>query len=297
MDEESFLIEYIDNELPPEEKRKLSQRLKNEPELQQRLTELERTWSFLDLLETEPPSPQLTARTMKIVAVESRQIAAVPQKTREIFNRRFCIIVPLAAAFILSFGFGMHLSSKIDPFFYRAVQRLDMYLAIADDGPAFLQTLTEKRLFLPKNETVPNTTSDSADMPILDVQLKKYHGLSKERKENIRKLHIAIETAANCNELMLTLQNYYLWRKSLQEYEKTVLRKPAPIDEKIQTITAMKERLDFLPVVSEVLHISQESELAEILADLPLAEQVEVLNNPPELIINYLQSKHKMQNE
>jgi hypothetical protein len=293
--DESLLIEYLDGELPPEKCRQIDQRLQNEPALQKQLDVLAQTWHCLDLLEAESPSPQLTAKTMTL-AVCGDVFGQNTGSHTGAFVRCgivFSFSVTLIILLTVSFVCGIRLASGNDPFFYRAVQRLDMYLAVIDETPDFLQILTKKRLFLPERESLSHKQADEADTPILDSQLKKFSALSYQRKKQIRDMHITVESARNSSEVVLTLQNYYLWLKSLQSYEKTELRKPCPVDEKIKKIAELKERLDDSPVVSELLRFSQEAELAGTLTELTLQEKEELLNNPPELILNYLQQEHK----
>ena len=45
--DELFLIAYMDNELPPEQRRIFEKRLAQEPLLRQKLTEFEKTWDEL----------------------------------------------------------------------------------------------------------------------------------------------------------------------------------------------------------------------------------------------------------
>ncbi|MDR3181754.1 MAG: hypothetical protein LBT89_02355 [Planctomycetaceae bacterium] len=285
--DEELLIEYIDDELPPEKRQQLDERLQKEPPLRKQLETLEHTWNILDLLEPAVSPPQMTARTMNLIAG-----IAGNEKKRRLFLTPAMSAVVLSVLLAASFYCGTYLASRDDPFFYRAVQRLDMYLAVIDEDADFLQRLTERRLFLPETgtpDTVSRSASFDASAPLLDSQLKRFYALPSRRREQIRELHTAVELAADRSGLVLTLQNYYLWLKSLQSYEKTDLRKRMTAADKIPKIAALKERLDDMPVISQLLQFGQETELADALSALSLQEQEELLNKPPEQILNYLQ--------
>jgi hypothetical protein len=315
--DETLLTAYLDGELPPAERRRVEQRLTAEPELRQQLSLLDETWHYLDLLEKESPDAHQIETTLKMAAVSlSAAPLAVPTLNRKNKWRRATLCG--TAIFLFTFFLGMR-SAYEHPFFHRAVERLDMYLAILDDGSELLRQLAVQRVFLPPQTNKEPPIDPHAYEPpqhrgfwssypaafrpnesevkphqLFYKNIQKFHSLSWKKKKQIRSLHWDIESAPRRTELILTLQNYYLWRKSLQSYEKTELRRPKPLEEKVADIIELKKRLDkqlpdsSAPILSEIVAIEESESLAETLSELPIREKERLLNETPAQIINDL---------
>jgi len=318
--DEALLTAYLDGELTPQDRQHLEQRLANEPELRQRLALLEETWHCLDLLEPESVDAEQIETTLKIAAV-SVSVAPFASSTTNRFSRWGVVVLAGLALFIVTFQMGKQ-SPFDDPSFRQKVERLDMYLAISDDGIELLRLLAVERVFLPplpgdvpsiaphEYEPVPQGWMsnafahlsagyqrgfDDAELyQLLHRNIQTYRRLSKEKAEQIQKLHHDIETAPRRTELLLTLQNYYHWFKSLQPYEKIELRKPRLIAEKVAAIFALKTYLEHQPLdtqpsmPSEVVGIEESKRLAETLAELMPSRKERLLNDTPIQIINEL---------
>ncbi|MDR2704205.1 MAG: hypothetical protein LBC02_00350 [Planctomycetaceae bacterium] len=211
------------------------------------------------------------------------------------------------------------------------IERLDMYLAIIDnnDDSELLRLLAERRLFLPTlppdaEPINPNDYRPSSSVRILDSltvyhpsfaelkrrvkrienfdeslynrfynNCKKFQEFSWDKKQKLKELHENIEQSPRRYELFQTLQNYYNWRKSLQSYEKTDLRRPLPATERVEQIAELKNRLDAnqpetvtVPLLSEV-HKSN-ADLAKVLDSLSMQEKEILLNTTPTQIIGIL---------
>lgn len=316
--DEALLTAYLDGELSPQDRQSLEQRLANEPGLRQRLTVLEETWHYLDLLELECADVEKIETTLKIAAVSVAGKPFVPQKIRRWGTWGITALAGLAI-FLVTFNFGKR-SELDDPSFRRQIERLDMYLAIANDeeGLELLRYLAIQGVFLPPryedepppdpNDYLPGSrigsvfntegTSwndfDHGDHNQFYRNLQTYNSLSRDRKVQIRKLHQDIESALRGDELLLTLQNYYHWRKSLQSYERIALRQPKPPVEKAADIIELKTRLDrflsedALAIPSEIIGIEESERLSDTLKKLHFEEQSRLLNEEPILMINKL---------
>ncbi|GHT42387.1 hypothetical protein FACS189443_5350 [Planctomycetales bacterium] len=290
--DETILIEYLDDELPNESRQAVEERLKTEPELKRQLTELRQTREFLNLLDKEEALPDLVATTMRIVAVSQQQKQNWYRISRKYYP-------PLAAVLIVAAAFfaGTFFAPKDDPFFFSSIQRLDMYLAVLDEEQDFLWLLTERKLFLPDEpvEEPQNSQTPQSEFVWNDRfnnNLKRFWGSSPEKRKRVRVLHNKIELAQQRTELVLTLQNYYHWCKSLQSYEKAELRKRCSVSEKVEKIAALKTQLDSqisgTVLLSGLVDFAEEQRLAEKLKTLQMREKEQLLNEPPESIIERL---------
>jgi hypothetical protein len=324
--DEAVLIEYLDGELPPTDRQKIEKRLAEEPLLREQLKQFEESWQCLDLLVQEKPDQKLVETTLKFVCADLEgkvgdKESGVRKKYRcQKFFSSWKYPILYVVLFLIAFQSGRRLASNDDPFFYEAINRLDMYLAVIDEGTELLRLMTEKRLFLPPlpadaapidpNEYRPPQRIElwdilfhqpaTAENKFLDESfynrfynnLKRFRELSAEKKEKIRTIHNNIEFAPRRVELILTLQNYYLWRKSLQSYEKAELRRPCTVSEKLEQIVELKNRLaDQSPVshvVSEIPTAEEEKNLAAKLDQLSMQQKDQILGMSPEQVINFL---------
>jgi hypothetical protein len=235
----------------------------------------------------------------------------------------FCFAFHLGEGFAPDKNYWLRIASPI-------IDRLDMYLTVIDnDDPELLPLLAERRLFLPmlpdSAEPIdPNEYRPSSSVRILDSltvyhpsfaelkrrakrienldeslynrfynNSKKFQELSWDKKQKLKELHENIEQSPRSYELFQTLQNYYNWRKSLQSYEKTDLRRPLPAAERVEQIAALKSRLDAnqpetvtVPLLSEI-HKSN-ADLAKVLDSLSMQEKEILLNTTPTQIIGIL---------
>ena len=223
-----------------------------------------------------------------------------------------------------------------DPSFRQMMERLDMYLALMneDDGLELLRYLSAHRVFLPEthhgvplgatpvdiNEFRPNLRVQTASAfhdffrdvlshsavaewghweseQIVWRNIQTYQLLSSEQASQMLQIHRAIEGAPRRAELLLTLQNYYHWLKSLQAYERMTLRQPKPLEEKASDIIGLKTRLDYLQLghsafmPAEIVDMEESQRLAEVLSVMPFNERDRLLNGDPLLMINEIKQR------
>ena len=103
--DETLLTAYLDGELTPEERKCLEQRLADEPELRQRLTLLEETWYYLDLLEHESADSAGIEATLEIAAVSLSAIPFLPPAVSR-WIKRGTVALSGAVLFASSFYVG-----------------------------------------------------------------------------------------------------------------------------------------------------------------------------------------------
>jgi hypothetical protein len=268
-----------------------------------------------------------------VVFSEEQAVAKIQHQTKWWFSRTTVLLgILFVLLFGFAFHLGERLAPDKN-FWLRVaspiIDRLDMYLTVIEDDPELLQLLAERRLFLPPlpdgaKPIDPNKYRPSSSVRILDSltvyhpsftelkrrvkrienldeslynrfynNCKKFQELSWDKKQKLKNLHESIERSPHHYELFQTLQNYYNWRKSLQSYEKTDLRRPLPAAERIEQIAALKKRLDVnqpetvtVPLLSEILQLN--ADLAKVLDRLSMQEKEILLNTNPTQTIGIL---------
>jgi hypothetical protein len=282
--DETILIEYLDGELLPESRRVVEERLACEPELREKLAQLERDWDSLDLLERTTPNKKIVETTLETIIALVEKTEKTGVKKQFHFLRLSLFIFFAVLLFFFSFRFGERLVPD-DNFMLRVespiIERLDQYLMLLDDDPelSLLRLLAERRVFLPPTESNDKIDSSeflpSPQVRILDAfslypsfnelqrrayQLenldktlyrrfywnnKRFRQLSFDKRNTLRSIHEDIERAPRSRELYITLRNYYTWFKALQTYEKAALRRVnLTLEERVDQITALKKQLD-----------------------------------------------------
>jgi len=296
--DEALLTAYLDGELAPEERQRLEQRLAEEPLLRQHLALLEETWHCLELLEQESVDTENIETTLKIAAV-SMSMPLLSLKINRWIKWGLAALAGLALL-VVTFHFGNWTPLSASSF-RRMMERLDMYLVLADEenGLEFLQQLTEKRVFLPPSRTADSpigsrTLVEDAELfrLIFYRNRERFLELDWEKAEQIHHLHIAVEEGHP--ELLLTLQNYYYWHKSLQSYERAALSQSQPLAKKVPDIIELKALLDRLQpeyadlMFSEIVGLDKSNRLVETLATLSIWEKNNLLSEEPIVIIHKL---------
>ena len=260
------MIEYLDGELAPSDRRRLEDRLTTDPQLRESLQKLEESWRCLDLLETFVTDKEQVETTLEMVILDTEQAISLHAEARQ---RRFSwklIVRPLAL--VLLFGIGVFLGERLAPdknFFLRVaspiIERLDMYLLLYGQDEKLLPLLARQQVFLSAfpggsvpgdlKEYQPSPTTKMLDsftifpnfretrrridrINGLDDALfrqiyhnnERFNEFSMEKKHRLLAFHERIELSPRRYELLQTLQGYYNWRKSLQSYERAEIDQP-----------------------------------------------------------------------
>ncbi len=324
--DEALLSDYLDGELSVQERGDTEKRLENEPVLREMLAELEENWRMLDVLERETSDKNFVATTMKMVAVQTEEPAS-PKFYRFVRTKILLGGIAFMILFVGAFFAGSRVGDKSAALRTAApiLERLDLYLPLLEEDNELLPLLTERRLFLPPKEPQENSSRFKKDSVALFSEQKilhetleerlvrienlddalyarfydnfqKFQALSPAKQRRLLDLHRAIVAAPNWYEQMLTLQNYHQWRKSLQSYEKTELRKPLPANEKVTQIAELKRRLDANHASDVAPQMAKPEELTvkrygQTLEMMPDAQKVPLLGEAPERILRTLEEQ------
>lgn len=218
--EQGLLIAYLDGELSDPQRAELERRLAEDPELRQRLLELQQTWSLLDFLPQPETNPNLTQSTMELLA--HRQKRAY----------RFPLI--WALAFLLSGALGLgagHLAfsqARQQQLHELEVARfVDMYRNV--DSLEFLRQLEQSSLFAVEHSSSDDAPADEArttgaalltaplgqltadDKLQLQERLRRLRDLPEEERQRVTALHEQIKGQADRQQLRDVMQRYYSW--------------------------------------------------------------------------------------
>jgi hypothetical protein len=204
--------------------------------------------------------------------------------------------------FVVTFQIGK-LTPLEAPSFRRMIERLDMYLAIINEenGVEFLQQLAEKHVFLPLTDhpiTEKQCPQDDELYRLLfHRNLERLKAMTPNEVEHVVALHRAIEESPQRMELLLTLQNYSCWHRSLQSYDRLASSPPKPLEEKVADIIKLKtRRYEFQPedtdfMFSEIVGTATSKLLAETLAKQPPRQKDDLLNEEPIVLIYQLEQR------
>jgi anti-sigma factor RsiW len=144
------LMAYLDGELGDERRRYLDERISGNPELRQKVKELQQTWDLLDELPREPVGDDFTRITVEMVAVQAESEAQL-QVRRANWWRRTALLLGLAFSAVAGAAGFLWMRSQLAEPNRRLVddlpilQQLDAYQNA--ESIQFLQMLDREGLF------------------------------------------------------------------------------------------------------------------------------------------------------
>lgn len=156
--DELTLIAYLDGELEPDEKELLEQRLRNEPQLQKKLSELDQTWNVLNFLDSQPTESRLVCKTLQMIALQTQDALKKTTSSTKIrkptqkwiyFALLFLFVMGIGY-FSLNFFLNRNQQQTIDDLFL--IERLDQYMLLDEksesgiDEIEFLKKLYESKI-------------------------------------------------------------------------------------------------------------------------------------------------------
>ncbi len=260
------LVAYLDGELDEQRASEIEQRLRDEPELREKLAELQNTWDLLDTLPQGEARHSFTQTTLEFVFDDAKKEI---RRSRKGFSPAAIISIVSVLMLLIGGAIGFF---AID--YYRkqpireiiadldTIENVDQYLILKD--VEFLKLLNEESdLFVSdaEIESLDGETSEDSETlspqkvsftlregidyinSLDDSQLNELkrkqrlfsEQLSDEQKDHVRSIHQAIHSDPEHEQLMVTLQLYHEWIKSLKSSVRADLLELSP-EKRIETI-------------------------------------------------------------
>lgn len=147
---EAELVAYLDGELPPEQARRIEQRMAEDPVCRARVSELQRTWDLLDELPRATASTEFARSTIEMVAQRAEVGVRdnLPQKSPLQRLSWLGGIAGVTMAAVAGYLVGSSLWKSPDEQLLRdlpVIENVDRYLQAGD--VEFLRMLEREHLF------------------------------------------------------------------------------------------------------------------------------------------------------
>lgn len=249
------LVAYLDGELPPEECRRVEERLAKDADYRRQLRDLDRAWEALDVLPARQANDDFARTTMELVTVAARSDATAVTATAATARRRhktWFVAAALAGA-----ALGFVLASLVLP---------DRNQALLNDLPVIRRYETLGQIesvdFLRRlaDEVSPEQLSDEVaidneleqmasldarrawveglspeDKVILAAQVERFGKLDDDRKDALR----ALNQQASDADLEPMLLAYDHWLSRLTAGQREDLRQnflDRPVDQQVELV-------------------------------------------------------------
>ncbi len=266
------LTAYLDGELDQESIQRVEQRLGDDPAYLAEMQSLQRTWDLLDAIPTTEPGTSFTKTTMELVVGEAVRSAQTKRNRSWVWPIRIAIMLAIPALlFGIAFSVMRNLQTRSDRVLMENLSEIENYPrydAITFDME-FLTKLTERSLFtdskmmvdeqgnltgIENPDIVPNAIPPSEEVRLAFVQsldmrqivdlkrkLEDFQKLSPEEVRQLTEFDADLQSRANKNQLLLTLNAYYDWLREVDPGEKSRLRDKSA-DARIEMIVAIKNQ-------------------------------------------------------
>jgi anti-sigma factor RsiW len=152
---DELLTSYLDDELAPDERALVEQRLTQDPAFRGQLNHMQRAWDLLDALQRSEASRDFTRTTVEMVAVKAADDAQAGEST--VSRRGLGMLLAIAGAVLTASTGFFAVYAALDAPNRRlisdlpVIEKLDEYRYA--DSIDFLETLDKEGLFLDEEAT------------------------------------------------------------------------------------------------------------------------------------------------
>jgi hypothetical protein len=278
---EDELTAYLDGELDAESVRRVEERLARDESYRTQLQNLDRTWRLLDGLPRASVDEKFTKTTLEMVALSATEDAeaalrGLPARQR---RQRLTGLISMAAALLVGFAIGHQVWPDPNQKLLAdlpVLENLDLYYQV--DDIEFLRLLDREHVFEesegdssspaeaapkpaaePASGNVPSgdlAGSDSASRRAriegLDAgkqqdllrKFERFEALSPAEQQRLRDLQAQITADPNSQKLLLVLERYHEWLKTITTPQRAKLAE-LPAKQRVDQIEAIqRERRD-----------------------------------------------------
>ena len=273
---EDELTAYLDGELDAASVRRVEERLARDESYRAQLQNLDRAWRLLDGLPRASVDEKFTKTTLEMVALSATEDAeaalrGLPARQRRV---RLTGLISMAAALLVGFAIGHQVWPDPNQKLLAdlpVLENLDLYYQV--DDVEFLRLLDREHVF-EDSEGEPSSSADTAPKPApesaagdlasgdpaarrarvegLDAgkqqdllrKFERFEALSPAEQQRLRELQAQITADPNSQKLLLVLERYHEWLKTITTPQRAKLAE-LPAKQRVDQIEAIqRERRD-----------------------------------------------------
>jgi len=246
------LVAYLDGELDTRQSRQVEQLLADDPEVRERLRELDHTWEMLGELDDTPAEADadLTQATLETVAMKAGLESEGKSGVFTARRRALLLSAALATAAIAGFlAFSLFLPKHGDTLAENVslLSNLDDYRQAADIE--FVRSLDKRGLFAGDmadlGEVSPGSSGetdlsqlDSGELRRLAESLEAFEAMPVSRRDRLRRFHEQLDADADSARLRGVMRGYVDWLATRPPHVRASLC-DMPVDRRVRTIERM----------------------------------------------------------